>query len=149
MIELAATFAILTAQREYLVEVVSPVVEMPGTAEEIAAKGRACISQRLAAGTTTSDLILSDDGTTIVARSVWKYSERFVPWEIRSRFVFEAREGRFRITQTSLERFNEYGGGWGAIGKWRGSGWERAQQAFQDGAASVATCVQSQRQDDW
>ena len=64
--------------------------------------------------------------------------------------VLEARDGRFRIEQTNLERFNDRGGGWGGIGKWWGSGWKKAEQAYQASATVVAQCVMTgPTKDNW
>lgn len=149
MLVIIAAIASLAQAREYLTEVASPVIETPGTASEIAGRGRQCIATTLGSGVAGGELILSDADNVIVARSSVEYSERFVPWKIRSRLAFEARDGRFRITQSSLERFNEYGGGWSPIGKWRGSGWQRAEQAFQETATALSACVTRQTTNDW
>ena len=136
------------AATDYLTSVESEVFQTPGTPREIAARARICMSQVLTAGTVNGDVIISsdlDDGI-IVARSALKYGS-LPEWEIRSRFTFEAREGRFRITQTNLERFNDMAGGWGPIGKWPGSQWKGAENAFQLAALNVALCVTSKRQD--
>ena len=70
-------------------------------------------------------------------------------WEIRSTFTFEAREGRFRITQTNLERFYDTGSGWGPIGKWWGSSWKSAEKTFTSASVAVAACVMSDKKEDW
>ena len=138
---------------EYLTEVASDVYQTTGTPREIATRANICISQHLAPGTTDSALIISNDldGGIIVARSALKYPDGLMNWQVRSTFTFEAREGRFRIAQTNLERFNDMVGGWGRIGKWSGSGWKRAEAAFAASAAAVAQCIISAptSKDDW
>jgi hypothetical protein len=113
-------------------------------------RARTCIAQLLTSGTTDADIIISSDPDAgiVVARNALKYGS-LPEWEIRSRFTFEAREGRFRITQTNLERFNDMAGGWGPIGKWTGSQWKRAENAFGIAALAVAQCVQQAKRDDW
>ncbi|MEO7681100.1 MAG: hypothetical protein ABIS14_10495 [Sphingomonas sp.] len=81
------------------------------------------------------------DGGVIVARNVLSYPDGMMQWRIRSTFTFEARDGRFRIEQTNLERFNSTAGGWGPIGKWTFSGWKKAETAFAAAANAVAQCV--------
>ena len=109
---------------------------------EIAQRASTCISQSLKPGTTEAQLIISSDpdGGIIVARNAVSYPDGLMQWEVRSTFTFEAREGRFRIVQTSLERFNKQ---WGPIGKWSGSGWKKAEAVFAGSAAQVAQCVQN------
>lgn len=134
---------------EYLTEVTSEVHQTSGTPREIAQRASTCISQSLRPGTVDAQLIISSDldGGIIVARNAISYPDGLVQWEVRSTFTFEAREGRFRITQTGLERFNRQ---WGPIGKWAGSGWKKAEQAFQTSANAVAQCVVTgPRQADW
>jgi len=134
---------------EYLTDVTSEVYQTAGTPREVAQRATICISQNLKAGTTDAQLIISSDldGGKIVARSAIRYPDGLMQWEVRSTFTFEAREGRFRIVQTNLERFNNR---WGGIGKWTGSGWKKAEAAFLSSAATVAQCVlQEPKRDNW
>jgi hypothetical protein len=134
---------------EYLTSVTSEVYQAAGTPEEIATRASTCISQHLAPGTTDSELIISSDldGGVIVARNALKYTDGLMPWEVRSLFTLEAREGRFRIEQTKLERFNDH---WAGIGKWAGSGWRKAEAAFKGSADTVAQCViNGSKRADW
>ena len=131
---------------EYLTVVTSQVYQTTGTPKEIATKANTCISQILTSRTTDDPLIISADldGGTIVARNSMEYGS-VMRWKIRSRFTFEARDGRFRIEQTNLERWtsNMLTGNeaWGPIGKWSGSKWQEVQGKFEASAAAVAACV--------
>ncbi|KTE13304.1 hypothetical protein ATE77_01100 [Sphingopyxis sp. H005] len=106
----------------------------------------------MASGTVGGQLIINADldGGIIVANSAIEYGS-MPRWKIRSRFTFEAREGRFRIQQSSLERFSDqFNVGWNPIGKWTGSQWRKAEEAFVGSAATVAQCVQNKvARDDW
>ena len=137
---------------KYLTSVTSEVFQAQGTPRELAARANTCISQHLAAGTVDAQLIVNSDPDRgiIVARSAIEYPDFLMRWKVRSVFTFEAREGRFRIEQTNLERFNDMAGGWSPIGKWTGSGWKKAEAAFAASANVVARCVMSApKQDDW
>jgi hypothetical protein len=133
---------------EYLTSVTSEVYQTTGTQREIATRASTCISQHLAPGTVDAQLIISSDldGGTVVARNAVNQGG-LMRWRLRSRFTFEARDGRFRIEQTALERFNQ--GRWGPIGKWAGSQWRTAEAAFMSSAEAVARCVMMIRGDDW
>lgn len=133
---------------EYLTSVSSEVYQTTGTPREIATRANTCISQHLAPGTVDAQLIVSSDldGGTIVARNAIDQGG-LMRWQLRSRFTFEARDGRFRIEQTALERFNQ--GRWGPIGKWTGSQWKGAEQAFRSTADAVAACVVAPQRKDW
>ncbi len=138
--------------REYLTNVTSQVYQTQGTTKEIAQRASICIAQRLAPGTVDAQLIISSDldGGMIVARNASSHGT-FPEFKIRSRFTFEAREGRFRIEQSGIERFSDYASmGWGPIGKWPGSQWKSAEAAFARSAESVAQCVMSgPKKEDW
>lgn len=132
---------------EYLTAVTSDVYEAQGTPREIATRANTCIAQNLKPGLVNAPLIVTSDldNGVIVARSAVEYADGWLTWQIRSTFTFEARDGRFRIEQTSLERFHDgpgaYNVGWNPIGKWTGSGWKKAQGAFELAADVVARCV--------
>lgn len=133
---------------EYLTAVTSEVYSAEGTPKEIATRAMTCASQHLTSGATDGVVIISSDldGGVVVARNAIEYGS-LPRWKIRSRFTFEARDGRFRIEQTMLERFNTNAltgvEAWGPIGKWAGSGWKKVEERFATSAAAVAECVRS------
>jgi hypothetical protein len=139
---------------EFLTSVTSEVYQAPGPARELARRAQQCIAQHLAAGTVDAPVILTSDleAGTVVARNAMEYGS-FPRWKIRSTFTFEAKESRFRITQTNLERFNDaaFGGaGWYGIGKWWGSDWKKAEKVFAESATAVANCVMAaDKKEDW
>lgn len=146
-----AALASPAAAAEYLTEVTSQVHQTPGTPKEIATRASTCIAQNLRPGTVNAQQIVSSDlgNGIIVAQNALRFGS-LPEWQIRSRFTFEAREGRFRISQTGLEMFNDMAGGWGPIGKWWGSPWKKAEATFAASAAGVAQCVMSgPKRDDW
>jgi hypothetical protein len=129
---------------DYLTSVTSQVFQAQGTPREIASRANICMSQLLASGMVSAPLMVSSDleGGVIVAQSALEYSDTLVKWKVRSTFTFEARDGRFRILQTNLQRFDDtFGNGWTGIGKWAGSGWKKAEAAFGSSADAVAACV--------
>jgi len=137
-----AVFASPAAAHESLSEVTSQVYQTPGTPKEIATRAQTCIAQNLRSGTVSAPQIVSSDldNGVIVAQNALRFGS-LPEWQIRSRFTFEARDGRFRISQTGIEMFNDMGGGWGPIGKWFGSPWKKAEATFTASADAVAQCV--------
>lgn len=141
---------------EYLTSVTSEVYQTTGTPKEIATRASACIAQSLSRGSADDPLIISSDleGGVVIARNSIEYGS-LPRWKIRSRFTFEAREGRFRMEQTNLERFNANlltgVEAWGPIGKWTGSRWKEVTTKFEESASAVAQCVISApaKRDDW
>lgn len=127
---------------DYLTGITSPVYQTSGTPKEIATRAQTCIAQNLRPGAVNAPQIVSSDldNGVIVAQSALSFGS-FPEWQARSRFTFEARDGRFRITQTGIEMFNDMAGGWRPIGKWTGSPWKKAEAAFTASADAVAQCV--------
>ena len=140
---LALSFPGSSEAAEYMTSVTSEVYQVNGTPREIASRAMTCISQHLAPGTVDAQLVISsdlDDGI-IVARSALEYGS-LPRWKVRSRFTFEARDGRFRIEQTNLERFNDQFN--------VGSQWKMAEEAFAASASVVAQCViNAPKRADW
>lgn len=146
-----AAVASPAAAAEYLTEVNSQVYQTPGTPKEIAMRASTCIAQNLRSGTVNAPQIVSSDldSGVIVAQNALRFGS-LPEWQIRSRFTFEARDGRFRISQTGIEMFNDMAGGWNGIGKWWGSPWKKAEAAFTASADAVARCViAGPKRDDW
>lgn len=147
MLRLAAVVVSLAlptaaAAAEYLEQVRSEVYQAAGDQAAIAARGKTCMARILAPGVQGGQLIVSDEGRDVIANNVLRYSSGMLTWEMRSRVVFEARDGRFRVTHEGIERFNDTGAqGWGPVGKWFGSGWKDAEVALQRVTAGVANCV--------
>lgn len=137
-----ASLASPAAAHEYLTDLTSQIYQAQGTPKEIATRAQTCMAQSLRPGSVNAQQFVSSepDNGVIVAQSAVSFGS-FPVWEARSRFTFEARDGRFRITQTGIEMFNDMGGGWQPIGKWAGSPWKKAEAAFTASADAVAQCV--------
>ena len=150
---IAAASSTPALAREYLTSATSEVFQAQGTPRELASRANICMSQHLAAGLVNAPLVVSSDMDrgVIVAKSALEYPDGLVTWKVRSTFTFEARDGRFRIVQTNLQRFDDtFGMGWTGIGKWTGSGWKKAEAAFQRSATVVANCIaMPTKKEDW
>src|SRR4051812_27566364 len=90
-----AAFASPAAAHEYLTDVTSQVYQAPGAPKEIAARAQTCIAQNLRSGTVNAPQIVSSDldNGIIVAQNALRFGS-LPEWQIRSRFTFEARDGR-------------------------------------------------------
>lgn len=158
---IAVLTLMVVAPPEYLTEVVSPVHQVDATPAELARRAEVCMSQTLAASADAGSVIVSSDPErgVVVGSNALEYRDGMLPWRMRSRVTFEGREGRFRITHTAIQRFNEQSFGaqvlsadaWQPVGKWRGSGWQKAEQALQGISTQIADCVLSSEPsaDDW
>ena len=136
---------------EYLSEVKSEVYQTSGDQAAIARRAKGCFARKLAPGMQGGQLIVSDDGATIVANNVFDLAWGLgVRSPVRSKVTFEARDGRFRISHEAIEMFNDTGPiGWRPVGKWTGSPWKKVEGALQTVSSDVATCVQATKADDW
>ena len=140
------------ATPDYLTVVRSEPIPARGSVREIAARAEACMARGLAAGVAGGELIVSRDleGGVVVARNAMEYRDGLLIWSMRSRVTVEVREGRFRISHENIERFNDQGGGWSPVGKWWGSGWQKAESALADVSNDLGACITSaQSRDDW
>jgi len=150
---LLVAIAAFAGPPEYLTVVRSDPIETSGTASEIAARGEVCMAQQLGSGREGGELIVSRDlaAGVVVSRNAQRYRDGLLEWQVRSRLTIEARDGRFRLTHEAIERFNDQAGGWSPVGKWWGSGWQKAEDALKGASAGVAACVVSGAtpSDDW
>lgn len=140
---LIAVMMALSSAPDYLTTVQSEVFQAEGSPAQITARAEQCIAEQLGSGIQGGELIVSRDPAAgvIVARNAVSYQDGLMNWRLRSRVTFEAREGRFRIVHNAIERFNDQGGGWSPVGKWRFSGWQKAENALKATSDSLAGCV--------
>jgi hypothetical protein len=137
---------------EYLTSVTSEVFQTEGTHDEIARRAQSCIAQKLHAA--NGPVILSSDPEAgiVTARNEFEYGN-LPRWKLRSTLTLEAKDGRFRMVHTNIERFNDGalgGPGWYGVGKWWGSGSKRVEKELTDTAAAVAKCVMGREaKNDW
>lgn len=137
------TLAMALAAPEYLTSVQGDVITTTGTPAEIAARGEACMARHLGSGRQGGELIVSRDLTAgvIVSRNAVTYRDGLLEWQMRSRLTLEARQDRFRLTHDAIERFNDQAGGWSAVGRWWGSGWQKAETALVNISATITECM--------
>lgn len=148
---LALVIAASAGANEYLTDVTSEVYQTAGSAHDVAVRGQRCIAEHLISGDGPVILNSDLDNGTIVARNSTEYGA-LPRWRIRSTFTFEAKQGRFRITQTNLQRFIDGaigGAAWYPVLKSWGSGWKGAEQAFAKSASAVAACVVAGDKENW
>jgi hypothetical protein len=142
--------AAAAAPREHLDEMTT-VYTATGSADDLAGRGAKCIATTLSSGQQGGQVILSSDraSETIVANNALEYQDGMLKWRMRARMLFEAKDGRFRIQQTNIQR--DYGAptGWDVVGKWPMSGWQKAAAALQTTSDDVALCVQKTSSANW
>lgn len=171
-----------SAESKYLETVESPVTEVPGvSAKDLASRGRLCVLKHVTygdvvlrdesrvtpysmpgsqAGNATSstggDVLqtVDIDAGLVVARSRVPMSSLMMRYSIESTITFEAREGRFKITQTGIQIAQLSTGyatntGFRPVLKQWGSHWEAIEKKLQDLAAGVSECVSTTPSADW
>lgn len=140
MIEMMAVAA---PAPEYLTSMTSEVYQADGSPDVLVSRAAACAAQFMASGQQGGELIVTSDPAqgVLVVNNRLDYRDGLMTWPLRSRVTFEARDGRFRILHASIERLNTGYGGWQGVGKWRGSGWQKAEEALSGVTARLAACV--------
>lgn len=152
--------AALIVAPDYLTEVVGEPTSTTGTVSEVTLRAQACASRSLNSGSDGGQVILSSDPAAgvVVAANWLEYRDGMVPWKLRSRVTIEVREGRFRVRHDSIERHNDQSFGaqvlgaspWSPVGKWWGSGWQKAETALKAVSDRLSSCIQSAPTgDDW
>lgn len=168
---------------EYLERVESQVIEVPGASvRDLTERARICVSQLVTygdvvirdsarvshvspvpgsvAGDTTAvaggDVIRTVDLDTglLVAQSRVPVTSMLMKYSVESTITFEAREGRFKITQTGIRAAQEYTGyaantGYQPVGLWTGSPWKKVEAALQKLASKIGDCVATAENSDW
>ena len=165
-----------------IVKLTSPVYQTQGSAAEIVQKAQGCVAKHLTndevstSGSSASGFFgavagqghnvnssvsggslieLSDPANgQLIANSRADYKFMLLGFSVKSRFVIEAKEGRFRITQSNLEKLQKNTGsmrndGYNRIIKSKGTGWEKALSAATDAEKKVVDCITSTEAESW
>lgn len=140
-----------SAAREYLAQLESEVIEVPTlTRDQILSKAKLCVVE-LARNAAASETVLADGATedTLVSIARVGYSSMLIDYSIRSRMTVLAKDGKFKIRQTNIERMQLDTGslantGYEPVGKWWGNGYEVAQKTLEGYAAEVAACIKKE-----
>ena len=166
-----------------IVKLTSPVYQAQGsTAAEIIQKAQSCVAKHLSndevatSGSSASGFFgamagqghnvnssiaggalieLSDPANgQLIANSRADYRFMLLANSVKSRFILEAKEGRFRITQTNLESVQKNTGnmrndGYDMMIKRKGTGWDKALTATTDAEKKVVDCILSASNESW
>lgn len=93
-------------------DVVSEPITTTGDAKQIAKRGETCMAQILKPGQIGAQTIIASDvdAGRIVGRNAFSFTDYFMfptSYDGRTRVVFEAKDGRFRISHTQTETFDK------------------------------------------
>ena len=126
-------------------DIVFDPVSAMGDAKSLAKRGEACMAQILRSGRADIPVILSSDpdGGRVVARSMFSPMTRYLG---RSTVVFEARDGRFRISFTQNEMLDTIVGKWVAAFRQPNKGDDFTRVAT-DISNTVSSCVTDTKSD--
>jgi hypothetical protein len=137
-------------------------VEAPGTAAEIIGRAQSCAVQSISTGPVTATSVLSALGGgapaksagggpaieladpangQLVARNQVTYTSSMTGRVAQSRLLVEAKDGRFRISQSDISV--TLGGGYGShpVAVHWGTGWENDVRALIAPADKIAKCI--------
>jgi hypothetical protein len=167
---------------EYLEKIESPVMEVPGvSSHDLAVRARLCVSQQVTnravvlrdesrsapmapvvtqgQGDTTAvaggDVLrtVDLDAGLIIAQSRITIGS-LMPAVIESTITVEARDGRFKITQTGIQRAFVNSGiaptaGFKPVFDQWGAGADKVKKALEEQSAKIGDCVASPTNADW
>lgn len=116
---------------------------------EILTRAKRCANQLLSSGRLGGQPVLSVDDDALVANNVIQQPVTMDTWDLKTKLMLEAREGRFKITHTDIAWFITPNG-WMPVGKWWGSDWRGVQANLTRESTRLAECVQKRAgSDDW
>lgn len=144
LVVLAGIAAQLGMGPTFVERVESPVYEASGSPSELAGRAVTCMGEKLKPGVITAPTIVAQDlaAGRVVANNAFEYGEGGwlgSTYRARSRMIFEAREGRFRIVHTEIEAliFSD----WEPISEVNKRGAAAARAAMQAISDEIAACV--------
>ena len=147
-------------------KVETEVFTTSGTAAQITAKGKACMAEILKndniGNSTTQNLFSYTGDDKLVATARFEYVYLLLRQSLQAKYIFEAKDGRFRITNTDIgyKQVKTNGVlGWGAsvesstghqpIAKVWGTGYEEAESQLLAMDNKIAECVMSEKKSNW
>lgn len=147
-------------------KVETEVFTTSGTAAQITAKGKACMAEILKndniGNSTTQNLFSYTGDDKLVATARFEYIYLLLRQSLQAKYIFEAKDGRFRITNTDIgyKQVKTSGTlGWGAsvesstghqpIAKVWGTGYEEAESQLLAMDKKIADCVMSEKKSNW
>lgn len=165
-----------------IVKMVSPTYQAAGSVAQIIQKAQGCVARNLTndevstSGSSASGFFgaiagqghnvnssvaggsvieLSDpENGLLTANSRADFKFMLISFSVRSRFVVEAKEGRYRITQSSLESLQTNTGsmrnsGYSQLIRRKGTGWDKALAAATEAEKKVVDCMAGGPDESW
>lgn len=125
---------------DYLTEVVSDVHPAEGmSANHILERGLQCIKSTGGNGATYIDPAI--DGDTAYSVVKLAFTRAMIEDMIRYRVSVVAKDGRFKVASTDIERYSDFTHGYLGIAKVWGTGWQKVEEVVKDHSAKVASCI--------
>ena len=163
---LALTVFSLPAFADVIEKVETEVFTTSGTAAQITAKGKGCMAEILKndniGNSTTQNLFSYTGDDKLVATARFEYIYLLLRQSLQAKYIFEAKDGRFRITNTDIgyKQVKTSGTlGWGAsvesstshqpIAKVWGTGYEEAESQLLAMDKKIAECVMNDKKSNW
>lgn len=133
-------FTLPAAAAETLDEVVGdPVIAEGISAAELADRGAQCL--QASSGNVADKVTPLRDGNTAYAIVLTGYRKMLVDFTVRSRMTIQAKDGRFRISHSDIEQYQEMLHQWGPIYMYAGAGGKQARAALEARSTAAAECM--------
>ena len=154
-----------TLAADTLDKVESEVFKKDGAPQQITSKAKSCIAEIIKPGekgnAQSNNLFILVEENKIIANSQFEYVYMLIRRSAKSKLIFEARDGRFKITHTEIgyKQVDTAALAWGPslneneshrplIKAW-GTGWEEFEKQLQEVSKKIADCVINDKKQDW
>lgn len=142
-----------------ITKMTSTAYQTTGTARDIILRSQTCIAQHLSnskAGDVTGGEVIEisqPENGFIAANNRVNYRQLILPMSVESKFVIEAKDGRFRVVQSNLQALTNGEGvnrdtKYSKIFQHKLTGWEKALLAALDAEKKVVDCINSSSNSD-
>lgn len=152
--------------QDFLDKVESEVYQTNGSASAITARGKGCMAEILkndnVGNSTTQNLFSYTGDDKLVANARFEYTYLLIRRSLQAKYIFEAKDGRFRITTSEIgykQVKTTTGLGYGAsidsasghepLAKVWGTGYEEAESQIIAMNKKIADCVMNEKKSNW
>lgn len=152
--------------QDFLETIETEVFKTNGTPSEIISRAKACMAEKLRndnPGSSAAQGLFSYVGDDkLIANARFEYNYLLIRRSILAKYIFEAKEGRFRITTTDIlykQVKDTTGFGFGAsvdsvsghgrLAKVWGTGYEEAESQILALDNKIAECVMNEKKSNW
>jgi hypothetical protein len=132
-----------------IVDAVRTPQPMPGTASEIIARAHSCAARYASSSGSQQGIEMVDPANGVLVANINSDYTGFLGagGRARAKMMIEAKEGRFRISLSEIQR--EQGHNFDILVRAPGTGADKVIQALEAVSEKIAACLTTAKSDDW